>query len=111
LGLQTRCTLEPVRDVAGRREQLPRLTERDAVEPLDRASRRSILGALAELAELCAVQLVRLAELVQEPDDLVLMPNGVRGELRCDHEVDRASVGLVEVEQPPEERLAEHPLA
>ena len=57
------------------------------------------------------VELVGLAELVQEPDDLVPVANGVRGELGRDHEVDRGTVGFLEVEQPPEERLGQHPLA
>ena len=72
---------------------------------------RAVLGRLGELAELGAVELVRLPELVQEPDDLVRVPDAVRRELRRDHEVDRAAVRLLEVEQPPEERLRQHPLA
>jgi hypothetical protein len=58
-----------------------------------------------------AVELVRLAELVDEPDDLVRVTDDVGGELRRDHEVDPLPVGLFEVEQPPEERLGEHALA
>ena len=60
---------------------------------------------LAVLAELRAVEVVGLAELVHEPDDFVRVANDVRGELRRDHEVDRAALHLVEVEQAPDERL------
>ena len=75
------------------------------------APRGALLGALAELAELGAVELVRLPELVQQPNDLVRMADRVRRELRRDHEVDRATVGLGQVEQTPEEGLREHALA
>ncbi|MBW8741036.1 MAG: hypothetical protein JF623_00075 [Acidobacteria bacterium] len=88
-----------------------RLAERDPVEPLDRPPRRALLGALAELAELGAVELVRLPKLMQEPDDLVRVTDRVRRKLRRDHDVDRSPVRFVEVEQPPEECLAEDALA
>ena len=104
-------SLEPLGDVPGRGEDLPRLAERHTVEPLHRPSRRSVLCALAELAELGAVELIRLAELVQQPHDLARMTHRVRRELRRDHEVDCAPVRLVEIEEPPEKRLAEHALA
>ena len=58
--------------------------------------------------ELRPVELVRLPELVHEPDDLVRVAHDVRGELRRDHEVDRPPVHFLEVEQPPQERLREH---
>ena len=48
---------------------------------------------------------------MQEPDDLPWVPDRVRRELRRDHDVDRAAVRLLEVEQPPEERLRQHALA
>ena len=57
--------LEPLGDVARGREQLPRLAERDAVEPLHARRIARSARRLAELAELGAVELVRLAELVQ----------------------------------------------
>ena len=103
--------LQAVGDVARGREHLARLAQRDAVEALHRAARRALLRALAELAELGAVELVGLPELVQQPHHLVRMPDGVRRELRRDHEVDRAAVRLGQVEQPPEKRLGEHALA
>src|SRR6185295_14498171 len=78
---------------------------------LNGTARGTILSALAELSELGAVELVRLAELVQQPHDLVGMTNGVRRKLRRDHEVDRAPVRLAQIEQPPEERLRKHALA
>jgi len=46
--------------------------------------------------------------LVHEPDGLPLVADDVRGELRRDHEIDRPSVDLVQVEQPPLERVLEH---
>ena len=58
--------------------------------------------------ELGAVELVRLAELVDEPHALVAMAHDVRGELRRDDDVDPAAVGLVEIEHAPQERLREH---
>ena len=78
---------------------------------MDLAPQRPRLGRLVELAELGAVELVGLSELVQKPDDLVPVAHGVRRELGRDHEVDRGTVGFLEVEQPPEERLRQHPLA
>src|SRR5438445_9335966 len=39
------------------------------------------------------------------------MPHGIGRELRRDDEVDRPAVRLLEVEQPPEERLRQHALA
>ena len=92
----------------GGREEPRRLAERDPVELLHLPAERAVLGRLAELAELGAVELVRLPELVHEPDALVRVADDVRRELRRDDEVDPPAVGLVEVEQPPEERLREH---
>ena len=104
-----RC--EALGDVARRREDLARFAERDLVELLDLAPDRPLLGRLAELAERGAVELVRLAELVDEPDHLVRMADDVRGELRRDHQVDAPAVRFLEVEQPPEERLRQDALA
>src|SRR5207247_3174810 len=104
-------SFEPLGDVPRGGEDFPRLAERDSVEALDRAARCALLRALAELAELRSVELVRLAELVKKPDDLVRMTDRVRRELGRDDELDRAPVGLGEVEQPPEERLREDALA
>ena len=111
LGVEPGRALEPVGDVARGGEDLARLAERDPVELLDLAPDRPLLGRLAELAERGAVELVGLAELVDEPDDLVRVADDVRGELRRDHEVDPPAVRLLEVEQPPEERLGQHALA
>src|SRR5207244_10698661 len=83
----------------------------NAIEALDGPPRRPLLRALAELSERGAVELVGLPELVQQPHDLVRMPNRVGGELRRDRQVDRASVGLAQVEQPPEESLGEDALS
>ena len=78
------------------------------VEALDREPGRAIVRRFGELPELGAVEVVGLAELVHEPDDLVRMADAVGGELRRDHEVDRPARRLVEVEEPPDERLVEH---
>ena len=83
------------------------LAERLAVEAVDGAARGAVLRRVGELPQLRAVELVRLPELVHEPDDLVRVADDVRGELRREHEVDRPPVHLLEVEQPPEERLRE----
>ena len=85
--------------------------ERGALEREHLPPQRAVLRRLGELAELGAVEVPRLPELVQEPDDLARMANRVRRELRRDHRVDRPPVRLLEVEQPPEERLREHALA
>src|SRR5439155_14521471 len=111
LRTQACSALETVGDVARRREPLACLRERHAVEPLNGATRCAILRTLPELAQGRAVELVRLTELMQQPHDLVAVPDGVGRKLRRDHEVDRASVRLVEVEQPPEKGLAQHTLA
>ena len=108
LGLDAVEALQAVGDVARGREDAARLAERDAVEPLDRAARRAILGAVGELAELGAVVVVCLPELMQHPGDLVRVADAVGGELRRDHAVDRPPVGLGQVDEPPEERLVEH---
>ena len=81
------------------------------VELLHLAAQRPVLGRRAELPELGAVQLVRLPELVHEPDALLRVANDVRRELRRDDDVDPPAVRLVEVEHPPEERLGEHTCA
>ena len=108
LGDEAGRALEPAGDVLRGGEEPRRLAERDAVELLHASSHRAILGRLAELPEVGAVELVGLPELVHEPDALLRVPDRVGGELgRHDH-VDRASVGLRQVEQPPEERLRQH---
>ena len=100
--------LDPVGDVARGGEEPPCLAERDPVQALDRAPQRPVPRFFGELAQIGSVELVRLAELVQHPDALVRMPDHVGGELRREHEVDRPTVRLGQVEQPPEERLVEH---
>ena len=62
---------EAVGDVLGGGEDAPRLAEAEAVEPLHLPAERAVGRRLGELAELGAVELVRLPELVQQPDDLV----------------------------------------
>ena len=104
--------LEPVGDVARGGEELARLAERALVELLDAAADRALLGRLAELAELGAVELVRLAELVDEPDDLVRVADDVAtGTWSRSRGRSRRPSASVEVEQPPEERLGQHALA
>jgi len=51
-----------------------------------------------------------LAELVENPGDLVRVADAVRGELRRDDDVDRSTVRLAQVHEAPEEGLREHPL-
>ncbi len=111
LGVEPEVPLQPLGHIAGDRVAGPRLAERRPVEPVDRAPRRPVDRVGAELPELGSVQLVRLPELVHEPDDLVRMADDVGGELRPDYEVDRPAVHLVEVDHPPEERLGEDALA
>ena len=77
------------------REHLARLAERDLVEPLDAAAgARDPRADSPELAELGAVELVRLAELVHEPDDLVRVADAVGRELGRDTRSIGAPVGL-----------------
>ena len=106
LGLESCRTLEPIGHVARDREQTAGLAESGAIEPVDRAHSCAVEWILAELSELASVELVGLSELVHEPDDLVRMADGVGGELRRDDQVDRAAGGVLEVEEPPQERLA-----
>ena len=108
LGDEARRPLEAPRDVRRRREEACRLAERAPVELLHLPAERPLLGRPAELPELGAVQLVRLPELVHEPHALLTVPDDVGRELRRHHDVDRAAVGLFEVEHAPEERLGEH---
>ena len=108
LGREAGRPLEPAGDVRRRREQTRRLGERGAVELLHLTAQRAVLRRRTELPELRAVELVRLAELVHEPYPLLAVANDVRRELRRDDDVDPAPVGLLEVEQPPEERLGQH---
>ena len=107
LGVEAGRRLDTVGDVLRDREEPGRLAERDAVERLHLPAGRPLLGRVAELPEVGSVELVRLAELVDEPDALLGVANEVRGELRADHEVDPLPVRLLEVEHPPEERLRE----
>ena len=51
-----------------------------------------------------AEAVVRLAELVDQPDDLVLVPHEIGRELHRDHEIDALPVRLRHVEKPPRER-------
>ena len=46
---------------------------------MDGAAERAVLGGLVELAQVGAVELVRLAELVQEPDDLARVADAYEG--------------------------------
>jgi hypothetical protein len=111
LGLERKRPLQPVGDIPRDGAQLARLAERDPVEAVHGAAQRPRLRIVAELAQLGAVEVVRLAELVHEPDDLVRVAHGVGGELRADHEVDRATVRLLEVDEAPEEGLGQDALA
>src|SRR5205823_11903612 len=111
LGREAGRGLQPRGDVARRREDPLRLAERSALELQHLPAQGAVAGALRELAELGAVEIPRLPELMEEPDDLVRMPHGVRRELRRDDELDRPAVRLLEVEQPPEERLRQDALA
>ena len=85
-----------------------RLAERDPVEALDGEPDGAVGRRLGELPVLAAVEVVRLPELVHEPDDLVRVPDAVGGELGPDHELDRLRVVAREIDEPPEERLVEH---
>ena len=102
---------QPPGDVAGGGEDLPRLAERRLLEREHAPPQRAVLRRLGELPERRPVHVPGLAELVDEPDHLARMPHRVRRELRRDHRVDRAAVRLVEIEQPPQERLRQHALA
>ena len=107
LRLQPERPLEPVGDVAGDREEPPGLAERDPVQVVDRAPQRPVRRFFGKLPQIGSVELVRLPELMDEPDDLVRVADHVGGELRRDHEVDGPAVRLLEVDEPPEERLRE----
>jgi hypothetical protein len=78
---------------------------------VDLAARRAIDSALAELGELCPVEVVRLAELVNDPHALPRMADCVARELRRDEQVDLAPFDLLEVEHAPDERAFQHALA
>ena len=105
--MQSRRALEAVGDVLRDREEPRRLTERDPVERVHLPAERAILRRLVELPEVGAVELVRLPELVDEPDALLRVPHEVRGELGRDHHVDRSAVHLLQVEHPPQKGLGE----
>jgi hypothetical protein len=75
---------------------------------VDPPAGRAVDRRLAELGELAAVEVVRLAELVHEPDALARVAHGVARELRRDQEIDLASLDLLEIEHPPDERALEH---
>ena len=107
LGLEAGRRLEPRGDVARDGEEARGLAERDAVEVLHLPTQRALLRRVAELPERRPVQLVRLAELVDEPHALLGVAHEIGRELRRHHHVDSPAVRLVEVEQPPQERLRE----
>ena len=67
---------------------------RRAIEPVDGAPSRPIDGLLAELPEVRTIQFIGLPELVQQPDDLVRMPDRVGREFRRDRQLDRPAVGF-----------------
>src|SRR5947207_2415150 len=106
--------MEPFRSPRPRARSRRRGTARtDPRAPARRPgpARRAVLRALAELPERSTVELVRLPELVQQPDDLVRMPDRIRRELGRDRQVDPPAVRLLEIEQAPEERLAQDAFA
>src|SRR5256714_843651 len=106
-GLSAGRRARRVGPVARDRSRPRRLAGRARVEPVNCPPQRPVLRRLGELAELGAVEVVRLPELVHEPDHLAPVPHDVGGELRPDHKVDRPPVSLLEVDEPPEEGLAE----
>src|SRR5207244_248635 len=77
----------------------PRLGESPVVGIDDEPPRRLALRVAMEVTELGAPEVVSLAVLVAEPDDLVRMAKVVGRELDRNHEVDRLPVHLAQVEQ------------
>ena len=104
LGLDSVEPREPVGGVLRVREDLPRLSESRAVRLGDQLAPARVLGRGGEVALGRAEAVVRLAELVDQPDDLVLVPHEIGRELHRDHEIDALSVRLRHVEKPPRER-------
>ena len=94
-------TVEPFADVVRGGEQLPSLAQNATVEGVNGTSRGPIFVRFAELPQLGAVELVRLAELVEKPYDLVRMPHCIARELGRDHEVDRPPVRLGQIDETP----------
>src|SRR5262245_8091273 len=103
LSLELRGATKPVGDVLRSREDTGSLADSLSVEPVDRAPRRPVDRVLSELAELGPVELVRLAKLMEQPDDLPGMAHSIRRELRRDDEVDRTPIGFRQVSEPPEQ--------
>ena len=62
---------------------------------------------MVEVAVLGAAQLVHRAMLMHQPDDFVGMTDEVGRELGGDHQIDRATVALAEIEQAPCCRLCQ----
>ena len=62
-------------------------------------------GVCAEVAIGGAGELVRGAVLMDQPRDLVRMTHEVRRKLRRDHEIDRTSVALAQIDQTPGGRM------
>src|SRR5207248_8042394 len=83
--------VQPGGDDGGRGEDLPRLAERQAVELEHLAAQGAVLRGFGELAELGAVEIPRLTELVQQPDDLARMTHAVRRKPRRQVRVDRTA--------------------
>ena len=104
LGLDPVEPRQPVCGVLRVREDLPRLPEARAVRFGDQLAPARVLGRGGEVALGRAEAVVRLAELVDQPDDLVLVPHEVGGELHRDHEIHALPVRLRHVEKPPRER-------
>ena len=71
-----------------------------AMSSRQRASAGDAVKSLSGVPE----PVVRLAELVDEPHDLVLVPHEVRRKLHRDDEVHGLAVGLGDVEKAPRER-------
>ena len=95
------------RCVRSRRAEWPRRGQPDRAPALSvgsrgpRASRRTAPSSVP-------IEVVRLAELVNEPHALVGVANEVGRKLRSDDDVDPLAVRLVEIEHPPQKRLREH---
>jgi hypothetical protein len=101
LGGETVVLPHPVGRVLRVREHAAALAEHLGVEPDQRVPESDISFVVPEVAVNRAAQLVRRAVLMDQPGDLVRVAHEVRRELRRDHQIDRPSVALAEIEQPP----------
>jgi hypothetical protein len=107
-----RLALEPIEahqprgHGAGVGKDLSSLRKGSPVNLSNRFARAPVFGRRSEVAVGGAKLVVRLAVLMDEPDDLVGVQSGVARKARCDDGIHLPATGVFKVQSPPGERAS-----